>query len=292
MVGQWSARSWFGVPTPRRQPWRRRPGLRLRKRHGQQCDGEPTAQPLLPATETRIATSVRVHRRTMGRWSWRFAIIDACHFAASPALACLLFVPSLHAPRAPPRADRRMVLLVSIDGLPADVVGSGGCPRSTPSPAPALRAAWLNPSLPHADLPNPHTSPPACARIATASSTSNIRGPPVNPAASSPARPVRATSRWWAASRSGSPATPRRDRAPPCSGRAPKSRSPARRPRHWKRFDGGLRCRRGSTRLAWYRSCRTGATAALVTPVRHGAVRRRLACRRHASLAAGDAGAD
>jgi predicted AlkP superfamily pyrophosphatase or phosphodiesterase len=57
----------------------------------------------------------------------------------------------------PDLASRHAVVLVSIDGLPADVVGSGRMPTLDAIADEGTRAAWLNPSYPTLTFPNHYT---------------------------------------------------------------------------------------------------------------------------------------
>lgn len=70
-------------------------------------------------------------------------------------LACLLlFVLSGCASLAPPGPAPRTVLLVSVDGLRADVVGSGVMPTLDSLAAGGVHARWMTPSYPSLTFPN------------------------------------------------------------------------------------------------------------------------------------------
>jgi len=72
------------------------------------------------------------------------------------ALACLLFALAGCATR-PDATRASIVVLVSIDGLPADTVGNGRMPTLDAIANEGVRAAWLNPSYPTLTFPNHYT---------------------------------------------------------------------------------------------------------------------------------------
>lgn len=56
---------------------------------------------------------------------------------------------------APPSS--RLVILVSIDGLPASFLGKGTMPTLEPAHADGVHAEWMNPSFPTLTFPNHYT---------------------------------------------------------------------------------------------------------------------------------------
>lgn len=72
------------------------------------------------------------------------------------ALLCLLLA-TVGCATHPERASRHAVLLVSIDGLPADVPGSGRMPTLDAIAREGTRADWVNPSYPTLSFPNHYT---------------------------------------------------------------------------------------------------------------------------------------
>jgi predicted AlkP superfamily pyrophosphatase or phosphodiesterase len=76
----------------------------------------------------------------------------------APILAIVLSLAACaSAPPAPPAQHPAAVLLVSIDGLRADVVGRGEMPNLDALAAEGVRAAWMNPSYPALTFPNHYT---------------------------------------------------------------------------------------------------------------------------------------
>ena len=73
-----------------------------------------------------------------------------------PALLCLLLLASC-ASMVPATSPRPVVLLVSVDGLRADVVGSGRMPALDALARDGVRAEWMNPSYPTLTFPNHYT---------------------------------------------------------------------------------------------------------------------------------------
>lgn len=72
-----------------------------------------------------------------------------------PALLCLLLLASCAS--VAPAPSRPAVLLVSIDGLRADVVGNGRMPTLDALARDGVRAEWMNPSYPTLTFPNHYT---------------------------------------------------------------------------------------------------------------------------------------
>ena len=77
-------------------------------------------------------------------------------FLRLPALLCLLLLASC-ASVAPAPPSRPAVLLVSVDGLHAGVVGSGRMPTLDALARDGVRAEWMNPSYPTLTFPNHYT---------------------------------------------------------------------------------------------------------------------------------------
>ena len=77
-------------------------------------------------------------------------------FLRCSALLCLLLLASC-ASVAPAPSPRPVVLLVSVDGLRADVVGSGRMPTLDALAHDGVRAEWMNPSYPTLTFPNHYT---------------------------------------------------------------------------------------------------------------------------------------
>ena len=57
----------------------------------------------------------------------------------------------------PPTTDTPTVVLVSIDGLRADIVGSGRMPTLDAIARDGVQAEWMNPSFPALTFPNHYT---------------------------------------------------------------------------------------------------------------------------------------
>jgi predicted AlkP superfamily pyrophosphatase or phosphodiesterase len=68
------------------------------------------------------------------------------------AAACAPMAPRERTPSAP-----GIVVLVSVDGLPADLLGSGVMPTLDALAAEGVRAEWMNPSFPTLTFPNHYT---------------------------------------------------------------------------------------------------------------------------------------
>jgi predicted AlkP superfamily pyrophosphatase or phosphodiesterase len=85
----------------------------------------------------------------------------AARFASAAVVACLALAactttpPASRSPQAPTLAPA--VLLVSIDGLRADAVGSGVMPTLDAMAARGVHADWMNPSYPSLTFPNHYT---------------------------------------------------------------------------------------------------------------------------------------
>src|SRR5690606_41563006 len=58
---------------------------------------------------------------------------------------------------APPAGGQRTVLLISVDGLRADVVGTGAMPTLDVLADNGVRARWMTPSYPSLTFPNHYT---------------------------------------------------------------------------------------------------------------------------------------
>ena len=70
-------------------------------------------------------------------------------------LCCLALLPACNTVPAP--APGRTVVLVSIDGLRADVVGSGAMPTLDALARDGVHAQWMTPSYPSLTFPNHYT---------------------------------------------------------------------------------------------------------------------------------------
>jgi predicted AlkP superfamily pyrophosphatase or phosphodiesterase len=92
-------------------------------------------------------------------------VADACRVARA---AGLLTVLALAACTSPAKRDARAVssptpgpaeltILVSIDGMPADMLGTGAAPTVDAIAAEGVHAAWMTPSQPTATFPNHYT---------------------------------------------------------------------------------------------------------------------------------------
>ncbi len=74
------------------------------------------------------------------------------------AVACTTL--SSHDTAAPPPAastQDQLVILVSIDGMPADTIGTGAMPTLDAIATEGVRAQWMNPSQPTLTFPNHYT---------------------------------------------------------------------------------------------------------------------------------------
>ena len=86
------------------------------------------------------------------------AALFAAALLATVALAgCALAPPSASAPPAADPAHAPAVLLVSVDGLRADTIGSGVMPTLDALAAHGVHADWMNPSYPSLTFPNHYT---------------------------------------------------------------------------------------------------------------------------------------
>ncbi|TAK37951.1 MAG: alkaline phosphatase family protein [Lysobacteraceae bacterium] len=79
------------------------------------------------------------------------------NFLTRACLGALLLVLSACATAPAPTPAPRTVLLVSVDGLRADVVGSGTMPTLDALAARGVRARWMTPSYPSLTFPNHYT---------------------------------------------------------------------------------------------------------------------------------------
>jgi predicted AlkP superfamily pyrophosphatase or phosphodiesterase len=75
----------------------------------------------------------------------------------SALAACLLALLLSACASLPPSPPARQVLLVSIDGLRADVIGSGVMPTLDALARDGVHATWMNPSYPSLTFPNHYT---------------------------------------------------------------------------------------------------------------------------------------
>lgn len=165
------------------------------------------------------------------------------------ALACLLFALAACATH-PATSGSPMVLLVSIDGLPADVVGSGRMPTLDAIASTGVRAAWLNPSYPTLTFPNHYTLATGLRPDRHGIVHNNIRDRNLGRFVSKEASAR--DKRWWG----GEPIwiTLQRQGGIAATMFWPGSEVAiaGRRPRYWKRFDGGLAVQaRVDQVLAW-----------------------------------------
>jgi predicted AlkP superfamily pyrophosphatase or phosphodiesterase len=92
----------------------------------------------------------------MGELSWRADYHRAMHTRIRH-LACLLALLLSACASLPGPAPEHQVLLVSIDGLRADAIGSGTMPTLDALAAAGVHADWMNPSYPTLTFPNHYT---------------------------------------------------------------------------------------------------------------------------------------
>src|SRR3546814_8514688 len=79
------------------------------------------------------------------------------HPGALLALLLLSACSTLQAPSTDNPATDRVVLLVSVDGLRTDAIGSGTMPTVDALAAAGVQAQWMNPSYPTLTFPNHYT---------------------------------------------------------------------------------------------------------------------------------------
>ena len=82
---------------------------------------------------------------------------STCKFLACLVLLVAVGCASVAPGPAPPPPPPHAVLLVSVDGLRADVIGTGAMPTLDALAARGVRARWMTPSYPSLTFPNHYT---------------------------------------------------------------------------------------------------------------------------------------